>query len=196
MKKLFLLAVLFTSLCSCNPQQDKPVTPEVNNQEVVVENILARRSIRNYTDQQVTQDQLDILVECAINAPSANNRQPWEVRIIRNADLLSKFTAINERAIFNAPTVIVIANDTQNRWSPFDCGLLTQNILLAAESMDLGTCVVGSVPNVLKNEEAKELLESLNLPEGYEPIIGICLGNKNERPDAKPRDAEKVKFID
>ncbi len=121
-------------------------------------------------------------MQCAINAPSANNRQPWEVRVIRNSEIISKFKEINERAIFNAPAVIVIANDKENRWSPFSIvGLITQNILLAAEAMDLGTCVVGSVPRVLQSEKGRDSRKA-----GSSGRIRsdhwYLSGNKNERP--------------
>ncbi|MCD7937848.1 MAG: nitroreductase [Tannerellaceae bacterium] len=195
MKKIVLLVVVLVGLAACCPQQEN--TPaEVNKQEVVIENIMSRRSVRDYTDQQVTKAELQTLMECAINAPSAVNRQPWQVRVVQNQDVLNKIRAVNERTIYNAPTVIFIAHEKENRWSAFDCGLLTENILLAAESMDLGTCVVGSVTSVLYASEGKEILEALNLPEDYEVIVGICLGHKNQYPEAKPRDAAKVTYID
>ncbi|MCD8044052.1 MAG: nitroreductase family protein [Tannerellaceae bacterium] len=195
MKKFILAATALVIMNSCCTQQENTAPVEVNKQEIVVENILNRRSVRNYTDVQVTQAQLETLMQCAINAPSAMNRQPWQVRVVQEANILDKIRAVNEKTIYNAPTVIFIAKDTENRYSDFDCGLLTQNILLAAESMDLGTVVVGSVTSVLNVPEGKEIVESLDLPENYEVIVGICLGNKNEHPDARPRDAEKVKYF-
>ncbi|MCC8188173.1 MAG: nitroreductase [Bacteroides sp.] len=195
MKKWVVWAVACATLYACSPRQEAAAPAEVNKEEVVVENILARRSVRNYTDQQVSPEQLETLMKCAINAPSAMNRQPWEVRVVQDQEILGKIRAINEKTIYNAPTVIFIAKDNTNRFSDFDCGLLTQNILLSAESMDLGTVVVGSVVSVFEQPEGKEIVESLGLPENYEVVVGICLGHKAERPDAKERNAEKVKYI-
>ncbi|MCC8152822.1 MAG: nitroreductase [Tannerellaceae bacterium] len=196
MKRFIPAALICACLVACDSQQTNESSVEVNKEEVVVENILIRRSIRNYTDEPVTQEQLETLMQCAINAPSANNRQPWEVRVVQSPELLGKMRAINARSTYNSPVVIFIAGDTENKFSQFDCGLITQNILLAAESMGLGTVVVGSVvPTVLKTPEGKEIVDSLELPENYEVIVGICLGNKNEWPDAKPREAGKVKYI-
>ncbi len=195
MKKLIVMAVAFATLYACCPQQEAAAPAEVNKEEVVVENILARRSVRKYTDEQVSREQLETLMKCAINAPSAMNRQPWEVRVVQDEEILGKIRAINEKTIYNAPTVIFIAKDKGNRFSDFDCGLLTQNIVLAAEAMDLGTVIVGSVVSVFGEAGGKEVFESLDLPENYEVAVGICLGHKNERPDAKARDAEKVKYI-
>jgi len=196
MKKIILLAAVALGMAACDSAQEKVVTAEINKAEIVVENMLNRRSIRDYTDQQVTKEQLETIIKSGINAPSAVNRQPWQVRVVQNQELLGKIRAVNERTIYNAPTVIFIAYEKDNRWSAFDCGLLTENMLLAAESMELGTCVVGSVTSVLNAPEGKEILDALDLPENYEVIVGICMGYKNQHPEAKPRDAGKVKFID
>ncbi len=196
MKKVMLAT--FAALCfmGCDSQQNKSNhVMEVSKEEVVVENILARRSVRNYTDGQVTREQLETLMKCAINAPSAMNKQPWEIRVVQDQEILGKIRAINERTIYNAPTVIFVAYDKENQFSQFDCGLLTENIVLAAEAMDLGTVVVGSIVLALNDPAGEEIVQSLDLPENYEVIVGICLGPKNERPDAKPRDTEKVKYM-
>lgn len=94
-----------------------------------------------------------------------------------------------------APTIIVVANDTTNHYSEVDCGLLGQNILLAAESMGIGTCVVGSVIAYMRTPEAKEVIAQLNLPENFAPLYTISVGYPNEWPDAKPRDKAKVQVI-
>ncbi|MCD8172270.1 MAG: nitroreductase [Alistipes sp.] len=186
-----LLCALMISCCRTAPEE-----AVVAKDEVVVENILARRSVRDFTDEPITQEQLDAIMECAVNAPSASNRQPWAVRVIRNPEMLDRIRAVNERAIFNAPVVVIVAGDKNSGSARFDCGLLTQNILLAAEAMDIGTCAVGGALNVLRSDDGKEIMEALDLPEDYELVIAICMGHKNERPEAKPRDASKVQYVD
>ena len=195
MKKIFaalLGIVLMLPACTCNVSTDA-----LAKSDVVVDNILSRRSIRDYTPQQVAKDTLDIILNAAINAPSASNKQPWAVRVIQDANILNQIKAMNERAMFNAPTLIVIACDKSNFFGAFDCGLLTQNILLAAESFNLGTCALGGVARLINADtvESKAVLAALNIPEGYEVILGIALGHKNQFPEAKPRDASKVEII-
>jgi Nitroreductase len=196
MKKIFAalmgIAMLLPA-CNCNEQAAIP-----SKSDLVIENILSRRSVRDYLPQQIAKDTLDIIINAAINAPSASNKQPWAVRVIQNADLLNQIRAINERAIFNAPTLIVIACEKSNFYGAFDCGLLTQNILLAAESFNLGTCALGGVSRLINADtvESKAILAALNIPEGYEVILGIALGHKNQFPEAKPRDPNKVIVID
>ena len=76
-----------------------------------------------------------------------------------------------------------------------DCGILSQTIMLTAEAMDLGTCALGSLGRFLNTPEAKEVTDALDIPADYEIILAISLGYKNETPEAKPRDAAKIKFI-
>lgn len=184
---------------------------------VTVENILLRKSIRSYKQEQIKPEQLDVLIRCGINAPSAMNKQSWEIRIIQNPELLKKIkdgfvnyakngpmkNILGDRLddpnfciFYNAPTLIVIANDVNNNFSQIDCGLMGGNILLAAQSMNIGTCVLGSTVIYLNSPEGHDkILPALNLPEGYRPLYGIALGYKNETPAAKPRDEKKVQII-
>lgn len=181
----------------------------------VVGAIMSRRSIRAYKPEQIKPEELNVILECAINAPSAMNRQPWALRVIQDKKILDKLVAdfvasaknggdpkMIERVsapgfspIFNAPTFILIAHDTNNKYGLSDCGMLAQNILLAAESMNIGTCTIGGFTNYLKSPEQSAFVESLNLPEGYELHIGVAMGYKDQLPEAKPRDKEKIQFV-
>lgn len=212
MKRIYIIALFAIFMASCK-FQTKTIIMDSKNQ--TVENILNRRSTRSYKTDQIRSEQLDTILRCAINAPSALNKQSWEIRIIQKPELIN---AINEGFIkyasgkkmegnaarsqssgfsvfHGAPTVIVIANDTKNDYSEVDCGLLGQNILLSAESMDIGTCVVGGVIAYLNTSDAKKIVAQLNLPPNYKPLYTITVGYKNEWPEAKPRDKSKIKFI-
>lgn len=200
MKKLFsvLLTAFVLLSCSSNATKDEAnaAPAPVDTKGIVIDNMLNRRSIRSYKPEQVEKSKIDTILLCAINAPSANNKQPWEVRVIQNAEVLNKIKAINEGIFHNSPTVIIIARDTKNDFSSFDCGLLTQNILLSAEAMGLGTCSLGGLARLINSPEGKEIKESLKLPADYEVTLGISLGYKNETPEAKPRERAKVQYID
>lgn len=200
MKKLFSLLLVALVLVSCSTGTTSGDTQTASNtvdtQKIVVENILNRRSIRSYKPEQVEKSKIDTILLAAINAPSANNKQPWEVRVIQNVELLDKIKALNEKVFYNSPTLIIVARDTTNAFGSFDSGLLTQNILLSAEAMGLGTCSLGSLARLINSPEGKEIREALKLPEGYETILGISLGYPNESPEAKPREMGKVQYID
>ncbi len=190
-KVLYLSMVLATAvLVSCSEKTE-------STSDVVNRTILNRHSIRKYKNLKVSKEILDIIIKSGINAPSAKNNQPWEIRVISNPSLLEKIKATGAN-FFDAPVLIIIANDTANPYGEFDCGLLSQNIMISAESFNLGTCALGSIVRAISNNtpEANFVQTALNFSPGYKPILGIALGHKDEFPAAKPRDTSKVKFID
>jgi nitroreductase len=176
---------------SVNKEKEEDKKVEEKREVSAIDVIMNRRSIRSYKPEQIKDEELNTILECGINAPSAMNKQSWEIRVIQNPEILKKI----EGSFHNAPTLIIIASADDNFFSPVDCGLLGQNILLAAEALDIGTCVVGNITRFLNSPEGADAVQSLELSEGYKPLYGISVGYKNERPDAKPRDKEKVKIL-
>ena len=96
----------------------------------------------------------------------------------------------------NAPTVVFIGHDTKSESSPFDCGLLAENMMISAWSMGIGSCCLGSPARFMKTPEAAEYLQKLGFSEGYELLYCIGFGYPDEAPAAKPREAAKVKFVE
>jgi nitroreductase len=179
----------------------------------VINNIVSRRSVRKFKKEQINNEILATVLNCGIHAPSAMNRQPWAVRVVQNNEILNK---INQDFIdwakgkelqgsaarasetgfsvfHHCPTLIVIAADIENHYSKGDCGALAQNISLAAESLNIGTCVIGNVAAVINRSE--HLREVLQIPDTYEVVFGIAIGYKNEEPASKPRDENKIIFV-
>jgi nitroreductase len=196
MKLNTVLPLSFVALmlsCGQPANKEKSEVKKVEEKKEVsaIDAIMNRRSIRSYKPEQIKDEDLNRILECGINAPSAMNNQSWEIRVIQNPDILKKI----EGSFHNAPTLIIIASETDNFFSPVDCGLLGQNILLAAESLDVGTCIVGNITRFLNSPEGADAVKSLELSEGYKPLYGIAVGYKNEKPAAKPRDKGKIKIL-
>lgn len=176
---------------------------------LVIETIMARRSVRMYKDMPVERCKLQKIVECGINAPSGMNKQPWQVRVVDSRDYIDGITGVFRKAnprmaddasfknmFRNAPAVIFIASPADGS-GQLDCGLLGENMILAAQSMGLGTCCLGGpVAFMNGNADAKPYVERLNLPEGYTLLYAIAVGYSDEKPEAKPRDAAKVQFVE
>ena len=93
-----------------------------------------------------------------------------------------------------APTLVFVANDKAYDFSAIDCGLLSQNVMLSAWSLGVGSVCLGSPIRFINN--SPQALEMLGFSEGYTPIICIGLGYADEAPDAKPRDLSKIKFVE
>ena len=175
----------------------------------VLSSIMARRSIRKYLDKPVEHEKLEVIVKCGINAPSGMNRQPWIIRVVEDQQLIADVTEVfkQENAeqvkrdkdfknmFRNAPNLICVCTPA-NGGGELDAGLLGENIMLAAQSLGLGTCCLGGpVRFLLTNEKCKFFLERLDIPEDYKLNYIIAIGYPDEQPEAKPRDASKVKYI-
>ena len=191
---------------------DKMSTIEADMQmEVnpVLSNMMARRSIRKYQDKPVEHEKLEIIVKCGINAPSGMNRQPWIVRVVEDQKLIADVTEVfkqeNSEQVArdkdfknmfrNAPNLICVCTPA-NGGGELDAGLLGENMMLAAQSMGLGTCCLGGpVRFLLSNEKCKFFLDRLDIPADYKLNYILAIGYPDEQPVAKPRDASKVKYI-
>ena len=178
---------------------------------VVVKTIMARRSVRQYKAEPVRRDQMDVILQCGINAPSAMNRQPWALRVADNPEFLNactqtwKETLPEERQaeiaadstfrnmFRNAPTVVFIG--APENWGDLDCGLLGENMMLAAQSMGIGTCCLGGLLSFMKTEAAAPYMQQIALPEGYRLVYAIAFGYPDESPEAKPRDASVIQYL-
>ena len=209
------LALLFVPFMSCGGGAQKS-TDSANeqsqaNKNQTIETIMSRRSIRQYKPQAVGRDTMQTIVECGINAPNGMNKQSWAIRGVDNPEYINGITEVfkkknqdriandpNFKNMFrNAPTVVFIANDSSYELSQIDCGLLGENMILAAQSMGIGSCCLGSpIRFMLTEPEAAEYVKRLELPEGYNLLYCIAFGHPDESPEAKPRDTSKIKFID
>ena len=175
----------------------------------VLSNIMARRSIRKYLDKPVEHEKLEMVVCAGINAPSGMNRQPWIVRVVEDQQLIADVTEVYKRnnpeqvkrdkdfknMFRNAPNLICVCTPAEGG-GELDAGLLGENMMLAAQSMGLGTCCLGGPVRFLNtNADAKFFLDRLDIPEGYKLNYILAIGYPDEQPEAKPRDESKVKYI-
>ena len=209
MKAIILLsglALCAATLVSCKSQRPVETTAE----NAVIAAIMGRRSIRKYQDKAVPRELLQQVAECGIQAPNAMNAQNWEVRIVDSPDYIDGVTKLFQakypemaarntyfKNVFrNAPAIICIANDGA-RFSDVNCGLMSENMMLAAYSLGLGTCCLGGpVDFLMKEPEAKPFFDQLGLPEGYKLCIILAIGWPEEEPEARPRDLSKIQFVD
>ena len=204
MKKIFLLPLLALTMLSCTaPKTQEPMQNEVINA------IMSRRSIRQYQQLPVGRDTLMQIMTCGINAANGQNKQSWEVRIIDNPTTLQQvqdLMAVGNPALpaemvrgcmRGAPVMTFIARDKGYDFSAYDCGLLAGNMMLAAQSLGVGSICLGSPVRFINDaENSAEILSLLGFSENYELSLCVGLGYANETPAAKPRDINKVKFVD
>ena len=197
-------------LIACNENREQRVAATTDTASVVTDLMMSRRSIRTYKDSTISRETLKAILKCGINAPNGMNRQSYEIRVIDSPTLIDSITKavvkdnpkIAERAGFkiifvNAPCVVCIAYDTQYDMAQIDCGLLGENILLAAWAKGIGSCCLGSSARwILDSPSAKPYLDRMAFSKGYELLYCIALGYPDETPDARPRRDDMIKFVD
>lgn len=210
MKKLLLGMAAALLLTACNENREQREAATTDTARVVTDLMMSRRSIRAYKDSTISRETLKAILKCGINAPNGMNRQSYEIRVIASPTLIDSITKavvkdnpkIAERAGFknifvNAPCVVCIAYDTQYDMAQIDCGLLGENILLAAWAKGIGSCCLGSSARwILDSPSAKPYLDRMAFSKGYELLYCIALGYPDETPDARPRRDDMIKFVD
>ena len=194
------LCLFFAASCT-QPAKESEMKNEV------IENIMSRRSIRKYTAEPVSRETLMKIMECGINAPNGQNKQSWEVRVVDSPELMAEMSEAMGAAhggndfakgcFRGAPVMVFIARDLSYDFSPYDCGLLAENIMLSAWSLGVGSVCLGSPVRMLTdNDLCKPYVDRLGFSEGYELCLCVGLGYPDEAPEAKPRDMGKVAFVE
>lgn len=175
-----------------------------------------RRSIRKYKEEQIGDTEIQAIVESAVYAPSSMNQQRWHFTVVQNRELLNRMMEASreyllksnvdflvERAqnpdfdIFHqAPTVVVITADDKARFIEVDCGAAAQNIALAAESLNIGSCLINMSSYMFESEMAAELRQELGIPEGYRHVLSVALGYKDvENPPLPSKNMDVINYV-
>ena len=149
------------------------------------------------------------IMTCGINAANGQNKQSWEVRIIDNPATMQHIQDLMvagnpdlqpemvRGCMRNAPVMTFIARDLGYDFSAYDCGLLAGNMMLAAQSLNVGSICLGSPVRFINDaQNSAEILSILGYSENYELCLCVGFGYANETPASKPRDINKVRFID
>ena len=146
-----------------------------------LEAIFTRRSIRKYKDEPVGEEQIKTLLEAGMNAPSANNRQPWHFIVVDERERLNAIMEVHpySKMLAQAPLAIIVCGDItrSERYWQQDCAAATENILLATRALGLGSVWLGVYP---KEDRTKGITEIFDLPENVRPLCVIAVGHPAE----------------
>lgn len=161
--------------------------------------ILKRRSIRKYiAGKKLAKEQIEKLLSAAMMAPTGRNIQEWEFMVIEDAATLKSIQTVHPHAsaLDTAPCAILVAANTESenakRFWRGDCGAATQNILLAATDMGLGTLWLGLE---CAPERAEGIKKLFNLPQNIEPFCLVAVGYADEEKEEVNRfDPKKVHY--
>ena len=183
----------------------------------VLNAIQARRSTRGFSDVQLTDAELQVLIDAALASPTARNTQMWHFSVVQNKELLDEFcreaaelmqknTPAGARGRFDsdsfhmfyhAPTVIFISRpeECDNSFVDIDCGIACENIALAAQGIGLGSVIIGLAKPLFMSERGEYYNRTFGIPEGYRFAIAIVVGHNTVTKDAHPIGEGKVNYV-
>ena len=199
MKKSFLAiaaALLTLGACSTQGEQQEGTPETADNGQAAIENIMTRTSIRQYKDQPVEQEKIDIMLKAAMAAPTAVNLQPWHFIVIDDPKTIGLLAGQQPT---NAKLMIAVCGDTDKTTMPDGRGKLpdfwiqdvsaaTENLLLAAHALGLGAVWTGVYPMM---ERAAEVANVLNCPTNIIPLAVVRIGYPDESPEPKNKFKEE-----
>lgn len=180
----------------------------------IIQTILDRKSIRKYTSEQIKDEELNLILECALKAPTGHNDQPWHFTVIQSKEVIDELSrktkelmsksgvdwiekmGNNEKfhLFHNAPTII-IASAKMDSYSPYaDISAAIENMMISAWSMGIGSCWVGLTSYLF---EIKEEVRKLNIPEDYTPMYTVTLGYPDPTKEFRTpeRNKEVINYI-
>lgn len=184
----------------------------------VLKTIKERSSIRAYTDEKLTKEELNVILSAGLQAPTARNMQEVHITVVngdnpilkeidtdKNLKMIAaapdeetkaKIESNPNNFYYNAPTVLILSVDKDFRWSKFDAGIATANMTLAAQSMGLGSVVLGIIYDAMYGEKKDYYAKELGFPKDYEFAIALAVGHKNTEKEPHEFDFDNsVNFI-
>ena len=162
--------------------------------------LLKRRSVRKFTDEPVSDEMINELLHAAMSGPSACNKRPWEFYVITNEQKLNELKSASRFTPYAAKLAIVVCGNLSHAlplkmaeyWIQ-DCSAATENILLRATDLGLGTVWCGIHPQKKAEERVQKILE---IPNKQIPLNIIFIGHPAEEPEARDQyDEKRIHYI-
>ena len=198
--KILLMASILTASAACAPKQQEA-------EPSAFDVIFSRKSVRSYTDQAVTDAQVETILRAAMAAPTGMNVQPWRFVVVRDQAVKDALAGGFNKMIAQAPVVFVVCGETtllrkprgesdaepveveNGNWVQ-DCSAATENLLLAAEALGLGAVWTACYPYPDRMDPARE---ALGLPDNVAPLCVVPVGYP--AGDDQPKDKWKPENI-
>jgi nitroreductase len=164
----------------------------------VLEVIKKRRTVRSFTDEEVSDEQVDTILEMAMYAPTYMNRKPWHFVVIRDKDLQTKLEEnLGVRPYLQqAAVAIAVFGDpaASNTWDLDGCAAI-ENMLIAATALGLGSAWAGSPGNLAWAEAEGLMRDALKVPKGFRALSLVCLGHPSKTvvPHTKDERYDKTR---
>lgn len=174
--------------------------------------IKERRSTRRFKQEQIPKEALDAIIEAGLYAPSAHNQQSWHFTVVQDSKLIKELNQATKKSLlkvadegiqkmasneafdifYGGPTVIVVSGENAAMMPMVDCAAATENMFIAAESLNIGGCWNGFIGRLFSSPEKVECVEKLQIPEGYTPYYAAVFGHIESRAKNAPSRRENT----
>ena len=183
-----------------------------------LEAIKTRYSCRAFSDKMPSDADLQTIAEAAVAAPSAMNMQPWRVIIVKNRKLLDELETEGMKSLaalpdkgsynrmmerggkmyYNTPCQMLVAVKKANKWQNIDCGIITQNIALAATALRINSLICGLIEHSFSGDKGDYFKKQFGFPDGFEIGLSVLLGYAEEAGVKPPHelDLEKISVVE
>ena len=167
----------------------------------VLDALKNRRSIRQYKAEQITDEELNAVLEAGTFAPTGMNRQSPLMVVVQDAETIAKLSRMNAAVMgqtegdpfYGAPTVVIVLADSENYNGFADGCLVMGNLMNAAYSIGLGSCWINRAREMFETEEGRAMLRSWGIDDKYTGVGNCILGYPDcPHPEARPRKENYV----
>lgn len=162
-----------------------------------------RSSIRAYKPEMLTKEQIELLLNAGLQAPTARNEQEIHISVVdtKNPVVKEIQQELNPDAkmtfYYGAPVLFILSGRDDFKWTTLDAGIVVENMHLAAKGAGLGSIILGCIDRVLLGERKAEFNEKLRIPEGYSFKIAFAAGVADTEKEPHGYDAAaKVSYVD
>jgi nitroreductase len=158
----------------------------------LIKTIFARRSIREYTTEQVKESAVKAMLEAAMAAPSASNRKPWHFIVVTDRQTLDKLAQAHPygKMLLGAPLCVAVCGDStiSPRFWVQDCSAATENLLLATAALGLGAVWLGVYP---REDRIGPIRKVLRIPDNIVPLNLVPIGHTAEEKEPRTQYDER-----
>ena len=170
--------------------------------KTTINDLINRRSIRKYKDAQISREELDIVLQAGICAPTGKNLQSPIMIAVQDKETIKQLSRINAQIMgvssdpfYGAPTVVVVLARAESPHAVQDGSLVLGNLMNAAHAIGLGSCWINRAKETFETDEGKELLKKWGIEEEYVGIGNCILGYPDEAPSIKPRKENYIYYV-
>lgn len=169
----------------------------------VLQNIMTRRSVRSFKEEQIKDEELDLIIQAGTHAPSGMNKQSWQFTVVQNKEKIELLAKVVREALgrdegynfYAPPTLIMLSNDKENSNGLADCSCALENIFLMANSLGIGSCWINQLKTICDEVKVREALTSFGIPENHIVWGMASIGYPAITPKEHERKEDVVKFV-